>query len=160
MSNLTTIKEKLKALESELKNETFIVLNEFERDGRSLHLALTERLRKKAKKEGIWNSKEMAVTLKNGAYGFDEEQARSLSGRDGIFLLDRSFKPPNVMMKKLFDQYLDKPESGADELARSLDMPLEDLLPVRLVSHHLRLLGVLARKPDADWLILVDCDRS
>jgi hypothetical protein len=31
---------------------------------------------------------------------------------------------------------------------------------VRLVSHHLRLLGVLARKDDADWLVLVDCDRS
>ncbi|OWK36609.1 hypothetical protein FRUB_09172 [Fimbriiglobus ruber] len=33
-------------------------------------------------------------------------------------------------------------------------------LPVRLVSHHLRLLGVLARREDADWLVLVDCDRS
>jgi hypothetical protein len=34
------------------------------------------------------------------------------------------------------------------------------LLPVRLVSHHMRLLGVLAHKDGADWLIIVDCDRS
>ena len=39
-------------------------------------------------------------------------------------------------------------------------VPLGDLLPGRLVSHHMRLLGVLARHDDADWLVLVDCDRT
>ncbi len=64
------------------------------------------------------------------------------------------------MMRKLFDRYLDKPGSGAGEIAGALGVPLAELLPVRLVSHHLRLLGVLARKDDADWLVLVDCDRE
>lgn len=41
-----------------------------------------------------------------------------------------------------------------------MGVPLNELLPVRLVSHHLRLLGVLARTGAADWLVLVDCDRS
>jgi hypothetical protein len=28
------------------------------------------------------------------------------------------------------------------------------------MDHHMRLLGVLVRKEEADWLALVDCDRS
>src|SRR5436309_13927433 len=102
----------------------------------------------------------MFATLKNAAYGFDDRQARSVGGRDGIFLLDRSFRPANEMMRKLFDRFLDRPDSGAEVIAAALEVPLADLLPVRLVSHHLRLLGVLARKEDGDWLVLVDCDRS
>lgn len=102
----------------------------------------------------------MLATLRNAAHGFDESRARSLGGRDGIFVMDRSYRPVNEMMAKLFDRFLDKPGSGADELAAALDVPLGELLPVRLVSHHMRLLGVLARREDADWLVLVDCDRS
>jgi hypothetical protein len=102
----------------------------------------------------------MLATLKNAAYGFDERHARSVSGRDGIFLMDRDFKPANEMMRKLFNRFLDHPGRAATELAAALDVPLAELLPVRLVSHHMRLLGVLAHKDDGDWLVLVDCDRS
>jgi hypothetical protein len=101
-----------------------------------------------------------AHTLKNAASGYDEQKARGVGGRDGIFLLDRAFRPANEMMRKLFDRFFDNPTSGATELAAALGVPLVALLPVRLVSHHLRLLGVLARRSDADWLVLVDCDRS
>ena len=99
------------------------------------------------------------ITLKNARYGFDENKARSSGGSDGLFLLDRDFEPPNEMMRKMFDRFIDKENSEATAIARKLDMPLKELLPVRLVSHHLRLLGVLARKEEADWLILVDCDK-
>lgn len=102
----------------------------------------------------------MLATLKNAAYGYDEKQARSAGGRDGIFLMDRTFRPTNEMMHKIFNRFLDNPSSGAEELAAALHMPLQQLLPVRLVSHHMRLLGVLAREESADWLVLVDCDRS
>jgi hypothetical protein len=102
----------------------------------------------------------MLATLKNAAYGFDEQKARSVCGRDGIFLLDRPFRPANEMMRKLFDQYLDREDSGAEAVATALGVPLAELLPDRLVSHHLRLLGALARMVDGDWLVLVDCDRS
>jgi hypothetical protein len=64
------------------------------------------------------------------------------------------------MMRKVFDRFLDNPGSGADDVAAALGVPLGELLPVRLVSHHVRLLGVLARGESADWLVLVDCDRS
>jgi hypothetical protein len=153
-------KAQLKALEGELPGATFVHFHTFVRDARPLHVCITERLRKHARKEGVWRSHEMIAALKNAAYGFDDQRARSTGGRDGIFLLDRTFKPANEMMRKLFIHFLDKPNSGADELAKALGVPCAELLPVRLVSHHLRLLGVLARHVDADRLVLVDCDRS
>lgn len=157
---LAEAKARLKAIDGSLADAPFVEFRAFEREGRTVHVALTERLRKAARKEGVWRSREMLATLKNAAYGFDERQARSTGGRDGIFLMDRAFRPANAMMTKLFDRFLDKPDSGAEELATAVGVPLADLMPVRLVSHHLRLLGLLARTEDADWLVLVDCDRS
>ncbi|MDY3563507.1 hypothetical protein R5W23_005119 [Gemmata sp. JC673] len=153
-------KTRVKAIEESLAGAPFVEFHAFEREGRPLHLALTERLRKAARKEGVWRSREMLAALKNAAYGFDEQHARSVGGRDGIFVMDRAFRPANEMMAKLFGRFLDKPGSGAEELAGALGLPLAELLPVRLVSHHMRLLGVLARREGADWLVLVDCDRS
>jgi hypothetical protein len=157
---LSAVKDRLREIESQLATQPYILFHTFEREGQSIHVAVTDRLRKKARKEGVWQSREMLATLKNASYSFDERNARSVSGRDGIFLLDRSFRPVNEMMRKLFDRFLDKPNSGVAEIAASLDFPLTELLPVRLVSHHMRLLGVLARKADGDWLVLVDCDRE
>lgn len=158
--SIDDMKHSLLAIESSLAKAPYVEVRRFERDGRPLHLALTERLRKAARKEGAWLSKELCVTLKNAAYGFDEQRARSSGGRDGIFVMDRAFRPENVMMRKLFARFLDKPGGGVEELAAALGAPVGELLPVRLVSHHMRLLGVLARKSEADWLVLVDCDRS
>jgi hypothetical protein len=157
---LTAIKQRLREIEPELSGAPWISFASFEREGRVLHIALTDRLRKRARKEGVWNAKELFVTLKNAAYGFDERRARSGGGADGIFLLDRSYRPENAMMRKLFDGFLDKPGSGAEAIAVSLGTTLSQLLPVRLVSHHLRLLGVLCHGEDTDWLVLVDCDRT
>ncbi len=158
--DLSEIKSLLAEAERRLAEVPFAVVCEFERDGRLLQVAVTDRLRKLARKAGVWKSREMLITLKNAAYGFDEELARSRGGRDGIFLLDRNFRPANPMMWKLFEQYLDKAGTGVETIAEELQVEVGELLPVRLVSHHLRLLGVLARREGADWLVLVDCDRS
>lgn len=157
---LEEAKERVKAIEDALSDQPFVEFHAFVREGRPLHVALTERLRKAARKDGVWRSREMLATLKNAAYGFDERKARSPGGRDGIFVMDRAYRPANEMMAKLFGRFLDKPGSGAEELAAAIGMPLAELLPVRLVSHHMRLLGVLARREEADWLVLVDCDRT
>jgi predicted RecB family endonuclease len=58
----------------------------------------------------------------------------------------------------LFDRYLDRADSGAQELAQTLGVELARFLPVRVVSHHMRLLGVLHRSEEADTLVLVDYD--
>lgn len=157
---LADAKSRLKAIEGQLAGRPFVEFHVFEREGRTLHVAVTEQLRKSARKQGVWLSREMLATLKNASYGFDERNARSVGGRDGIFVMDRTFRPANEMMTRLFDRFLDKPGSGAEELAAELELPLAELLPVRLVSHHLRLLGVLARRAEADTLVLVNCDRS
>ena len=157
---LAEAKDRLKAIEDRLADVPFAEFHAFTQGGRRLHVGLTDRLRKRARKEGLWRSREMLITLKNAAHGYDETRARSVAGRDGIFLLDRAFRPANAMMRKLFDRFLDHPGSEVNEVAEALGVPTAGLLPVRLVSHHMRLLGVLARREDADWLVLVDLDRS
>ena len=158
--NLADAKKRLTDIEPTLDGAPFVRFHTFADNPRPLHLALTARLRKQARKDGVWRSREMLTALKNAAYGYDDRRARSVGGRDGIFLLDRGFRPANEMMRKLFDRFLDHPGDDARHIATALGVPPADLLPVRLVSHHLRLLGVLARRDDGDWLVLVDCDRS
>lgn len=155
---LQEAKDKITMIEDRLNDEPFVVFHTFERNQRLLHLALTERLRKRLKKARLWKSAPVLTALKNAEYGFDEKHARSLGGSDGIFLLDRTFSPKNEMMRKIFDQYLDKPDSGIKEITDRLNLTKAQLNAVRLVSHHLRLLGVLGRVNHEDWLVLVDYD--
>lgn len=62
------------------------------------------------------------------------------------------------MMVKIFDRFLDKPDSGAEVILRALGTTLDEVVPVRLVSHHMRLLGLLHRRVGDDVLVLVDYD--
>lgn len=158
MMNTDELELQIEEVEEELADEPYGLLGLFDRKGRKLMLGITDRLRKRCQKGMVWRSRGFMSTLKNVKYGFDETIAHSVGGSDGIFLLDRTFKPPNEMMRKLFDQYLDKDDSGAAALASALGTTLDQLKAVRLVSHHMRLLGVLWQAPEADWLILVDYD--
>jgi hypothetical protein len=160
LMTLQEAKEKIVLIENLLTNEPFILFHTFERNQRSLNLALTERLRKKTKKGRIWKSVPFLTALKNAEYGFDDKQMRSLGGSDGIFLIDRTFTPKNEMIRKIFDQYLDKPDSGLKNIAEQLGIATTQFKAVRLVSHHLRLLGVLGQKRDEDWIVLVDYDNT
>ena len=55
---------------------------------------------------------------------------------------------------------VDREGSGALEVAQALGTSMDSLVAVRLVSHHLRLIGVLNRGDEADTLILVDYDNK
>ena len=155
---LTETKQLVEKVEEDLQGEPFVVTHQFNRDGRTLNLALTERLMRRAKKGRIWKSPAFLTALKNVDYGFDEGHARSAGGSDGIFLLSRSFRPTNAMMRKIFDRYLDKPGSGIECVSEALGVDAKELLAVRVVSHHMRLLGVLHHSSSQDWLVLVDYD--
>ena len=156
--NLVEAKQKVAAITPGLGDAPFLVLHTFERNGRSLHLALTERFYRACRKGHVWQSQAFLTAIKNAEYGFDPQLTRSRGGRDGIFLLDRSYTPKNAMMTKLFDRYLDVPDRGADQIAKALGTQIDHLQATRLVSHHLRLLGLLWQDTDADWLVLVDYD--
>lgn len=158
MMDLDEARQRLTAIESDLVGHPFVELATFETNGRVLRLAVTERLRKAAKKGRVWKTPPFLTVVKNAAHGFDERRARSAGGADGIYLVDRAYKPKNEMMRKLFDRYLDRADSGAVELAKALGVDLGSLTAVRLVSHHLRLLGVLVRRPAEDVLVLIDYD--
>lgn len=155
---LDEVKKCVESIEDLLPKYPFVVAWRELRNGHIINLALTERLHKKAHKGHVWKSPHFLSTLKNAEYGFDQSHARSRGNTDGIFLLDRNFQPRNEMMHKIFDQYIDKEDSGAEEVAQALGADLKDLLAVRLVSHHMRLIGVLYRKEVEDWLVLVDFD--
>ena len=155
---LQDIKSLVTAAEPRLADQPFVVIHRFEEDERAVRLALTERLRKASRRGRVWKSTAFLTALRNAQYGFDETRAHSPGGSDGIFLLTRSFKPQNEMMRKVFDRFLDRPGSGAEDIAKALGASLESLIPVRLVSHHLRLLGVLHRGATGDTLVLVDYD--
>jgi hypothetical protein len=155
---LAEVKECVERIEGRLAGEPFVVAWTEVRNRRPLHLALTEGLRKKARKGHVWKTPHFLSTLKNAEYGYDESHARSRGGSEGIFLLDRSFRPTNEMMHKVFDRYIDREGSGVREVAEALGATPEQFLAVRLVSHHMRLLGVLFRREAEDWLVLVDYD--
>lgn len=155
---LEDARQRLEAAEATLDEAPFTVFADFERDGHRLRLAITSRLRASCRRARLWKSPQLLTALVNAEYGFDPLAALSPGGRDGIFRLTRNHKPKNEMQRKLFDRFLDRPGSGAAELAAALDAPLEALLPVRLVSHHLRLLGLLKRETAGDTLVLVDMD--
>lgn len=155
--NLADLKARITATEANLDGAPFLRLHTFPAE-RPLHLCLTARLRRRARKGRVWKSAGFLTAMKNAAYGYREGHTRSRGGADGIFALDRTFTPPNRMMSLLFAGYLDKPRSGAEAVAATLGVPLAELEPVRLVSHHMRLLGVVSRQEDGDWLVLVDYD--
>jgi len=155
---LTETKSLVEAVETRLKGEPFVVMHRFTRNGRPLNLALTARLKHRAKKGRVWKSPAFLTALKNAEYGFDDRHVRSQGGSDGIFLLDRSFRPANEMMRKIFGRYLDKLSSGIEDITNALGVEATALLAVRVVSHNMRLLGVLHREASQDWLVLVDYD--
>jgi hypothetical protein len=155
---LTEAYQFITAAEPRLDSEVFVVAHTFEREGRKLHVALTARLKKKAKRSRVWKSKVFLTAFKNGSYGFGRERARSKGGQDGLFVLDRDYAPKNDMMKKIFDQFIDNPESGVEAVASKLGIEVCELAAARFVSHQMRLLGVMKNGEHEDWLILVDHD--
>lgn len=157
--SLDFLKQRLSHLEPELRQVDWAELTVYYPDDRKpIRVFITGRLKKNCSKGKVWKSKEMLTALKNASYGFDLAHARSPGGYDGIFLLTRDYKPKNEMMRKLFDRFIDKTGSGAEEVARNFGCALTELLPVRLVSHHMRLLGLLHQGSKFDDLILVDYD--
>ena len=157
MDELAALRIEIAGTEARLAAGEFAPLPAFERDGRVLLVVLTPRFYKLARRAKLWRSTAMLVTLKNAGYGFEPTRARSLGGRDGIFLLDRGHDGP--MSRKMYGRFLDRGDSGAAEVATYLGTSIEQLDAVRLVSHHLRLLGVLSRGPTADRMAIVDLDR-
>ena len=154
--DLTTAKSILNDCSRGLDDKRIVAFHSFDTPHGPLTVHVTDRLRKKCIKAKLWKKPAMLTALKNAAYGFDSKAGRSRGGSDGIFVVDRDFTPPNAMMKKLFDQFIDKPDELVDDITETFDVGADDWVPCRLVSHHLRLLGVLV----GDDLVLVDVDNT
>ena len=157
---LEEAKQRLKALEPKLRKSGFAEFATVETSHGPIRVVVTDRLRRRCRKAGVWASAPMLTALKNVAYGFNEAASRSRGGADGIFRIDRGFRPANSMMKKVFDQFLDKPDPLVYTIATMLGSTPDVWVPVRIVSHHMRLLGVLDRRATESVLVLIDCDNE
>ncbi len=141
--------------------EAFVIAARFPvNDERALRVGVTTRLVRAARRARLWRSPAFLTAFKNAAYGFDEERAMSAGGSDGIFLLTREFRPANAMQKKIFNRFLDQRESEAEAIASRLKVSVSELRAVRVVSHHVRLLGVLVQHEREDTIVLVDIDAT
>lgn len=158
---IADVKAILEELEESIEQNTVSEFAELEIDGKVLVVYLAKDLKKNCQKGKIWKSKPFYITLKNIKYGMDKKQMRSKQGRDGIFLVDRDFRPENSMQTKIYKKYVDKENSSFSEVVKLLDIKKEEktnIKGVRVVSHHLRLLGFFLEKAEKDILVLFDFD--
>lgn len=152
------IKAQLKERELTLKEQGIILFAK--NDEYPTEVYLTSLFLKKCRKGKIWNTPQLLSTLQNCWYGVDMKRLKSPGGKDGIFMLDRDFTPRNEMQRKIFDQFIDKPNSGFEELCQFLKCQKEEVIAVRVVHHHMRLLGILQHNPNTGLsrVVLVDFD--
>lgn len=155
--DIADAKTRLAEAEASLKDHSAVRFADFDTPFGSLRVLVTDRLRRKCRKGRVWKTPQMLSALKNAAYGFNSAAPRSRGGADGLFVVDRSFRPANSMTNKLFDQFIDKPDGLVTLLEDLLGTDRDAWIPVRLVSHHMRLLGVLS-VGDPGQLVLVDYD--
>lgn len=156
--DLSELKKRLADLEVELDANPVVDFWAVETPSGKMSVAITNRFRKCCRKGRVWKTHAMLAALKNTQYGLDRNRPRSRGGADGVFLLDRTFHPPNEMMRKIFDRFLDKPDPLVDALAMRFSTPARDFVPVRVVSHDMRLLGVLLERNGTSQLVLVHYD--
>ena len=151
---------KLEMAEKRLKTEFLFEYERREINNRMLITYFSNIFVKNCKKGKIWKSPEFITTLKNLKCGFDESRMRSKSGRDGIFLVDRKYRPKNPMQKKIYDKFIDKENSDFQAIVNELNMSENAVKGVRVVSHHMRLLGILEIREDEDLIVFIDFDKE
>ena len=155
-----SIKSKLDFAEKKLQNQFILEYERREINNRMLVTYFSNIFVKNCKKGKVWKSPEFITTLKNLKYGFDESRMRSKSGRDGIFLVDRKYRPKNSLQKKIYDKFIDKDNSDFQVIVTELNMSENAVKGVRVVSHHMRLLGILEIREAEDLIVLIDFDRD
>ena len=151
-------KRRLESCEHILDKEVIVEFAFFDSDEKKLQLYLTQQLKRNCKKKKIWKSKAFFITLKNVKYGIDPVNFKSKGGKDGVFIIDRNFSPRNMMQKKIFDQYIDKETSDFNYVVEMMKFSLKKVNAIRVVSHHMRLLGIHQRVNNIDKVVLVDYD--
>lgn len=135
-----------------------VLYQELTVNDRELKVYLSRSLKKQARKSKTWKSKEFCITLRNVKYGLDGETSRSKGGRDGVYLLDRNFTPRNEMQKRIFDRFIDSQSSDYSEILKALKISHNGTQAIRVVSHHMRLVGIYRSHESEDILVLVDVD--
>jgi hypothetical protein len=120
-----------------------------------IRLCLTDRLRNRCRREKKWRSRGLLMALTAAGKGYDPDDHQR--GVEGLFRVDRDRAITNRMMEKLFDGFLDKPDSLVPALEEAFGIDRVSWVPVRLVSEPFRLLGVFI-PGEVSMVVLVDFD--
>lgn len=147
-------------MDNELSKSLIVSYEDFVVNGKPFKVYLSGSLKKHARKARVWKTNEFCLTLRNVKYGLDQNSTKSKGGRDGVYLLDRNFRPANEMQKRIFDQFIDKPSSDYAAIVDALELAHERVRAVRVVSHHMRIVGIHHSSSTEDILVLVDVDRK
>ena len=158
--SLEELKKYLVELQSQLTTTDLVLLDTYVVNQKIHNLYLSDLFCRNCLKGKVWLSNEFLITLKNAKYGIEEERLRSKGGKDGIFLLDRKFKPQNAMQTKIFNKFIDSPNSKFLDYAKAFPFTPEETRAIRIVSHHMRLLGLLFQKNEEYCILLVDYDNT
>jgi hypothetical protein len=158
MLRFKELKKHLKELEESINNDGMALLSYNPENHTSVYI--TNDIIKKCKKGKVWNTPALLCTLQNCWYGIDPVKMKSPGGKDGIFLLDRDYKPKNEMQRKIFDQCIDKPGSAFMNYCDQFNVNPNNVLAVRVVSHHMRLLGILLKNDKTNTIVLVNYDNT
>jgi len=162
MLSIKDLKQRLKDLGKPIYKNGITALSHNEENHTWVYI--TEDFVRKCKKAKIWNTPAFLSTLRNCWYGIDVKKMKSPGGKDGIFVIDRNYKPKNEMQRKIFDQFIDKENSLFKIACLYFDKKEEDAIAVRIVSHHMRLLGIMFRDTNqshtANLILLVDFDKT
>jgi len=121
-------RERLKAVEADLADKPFVEFHAFQREGRALRVAVTRGCAVRPQGGRLAARASCSPRSRNAAYGYDERQARSGGGRDGIFLLDAAFRPANAMMHSCSTATWTTPKRRGGA-GRRAGVPLAELLP-------------------------------
>ena len=159
MKTTQDFKEMVKKAAWGIGNENAVPIDKIEKH--NLTVYITDHFVAKCKKGKVWNTPALFSTLKNCEYGFDIKKMKSPGGKDGIFSIDRNYTPKNEMQRKIFDQFLDKDHPLIKTICDISTRNSKDAIAVRVVSHHMRLLGVLFvadEKVNCNQLFLIDYD--
>ena len=132
----------------------------FSRDDHEIEVRIIPSFVRSCRRQREWLTKRLLATMLNVRYGYDAQNSRSRGGRDGIFRVDREHRPKNSMIRELHDRFLNDPEGAAQEVGDGLGTSTGNLLAVRVVSHHMRLLGVLKLGTTKSVLVLIGVDRT
>ena len=158
--NIEEIEKHLHAMDSALNKYPNVMFDCYESAGHKFYLFFTRWFRQKAKEGGVWEAKELILTLLSINMGIDVISNRGIDSISGIFLLNRTGKLLNAKRREIFDLYINDPSSGVEGISHDYGIEVDQLPYFCINSQYLNLLGVICHREKISLLHLIDYESA